>query len=83
MSDEIKCITIREGMIITINKKNITDFIQLLRNFNIEMHEVDNESIEIKINKKDKLYSDFIEDPDPWFNNASDKINPVYLEIIK
>ena len=81
MSDEIKCITIREGMIITINKKNITDFIQLLRNFNIEMHEVDNESIEIKINKKDKLYSNFIDDT--WFNNSSDKINPVYLEIIE
>ena len=81
MSDEIKSIIIREGMIITINKKNLTDFIQLLRNFNIEMHEVGNESIEIKINKKDKLCSDFIDDT--WFNNSSDKINPVYLEIIK
>ena len=59
-----------------------TAFIQLLRNFNIEMHEVDDdESIEIKINKKDKLYSNFIDDT--WFNNSSDKINPVYLEIIK
>ena len=81
MIDETECITIREGMIITINKKSIIDFIQLLRNFNIEMHEVDNESIEIKINKKDKLYSNFIDDI--WFNNSSDKINPVYLEIIE
>ena len=55
MDNVVRTCKVEENMIINVDKSKISDFMPLLSNFNIELHELNEDTIEIQIKNKQKL----------------------------
>ena len=55
MNNTVRTCKVEENMIINVDKSKMLEFMPLLSNFNIELHELNEDTIEIQIKNKQKL----------------------------